>query len=79
MLVNVSVDDPDRKITCTATVPVASGSVIVRSAVGSVTASVVSKLFAVAPSNSMLEPNTPTAAGACHSTPYVALEFAVST
>ena len=43
-----------------ATVPVASGSVIILSAVGSVTARVVSKLFAVAPSNSILEPNTPT-------------------
>ena len=39
------------------TVPVTFGSVIVRSAVGSVTASVVSKSFAVAPSNVMLEPN----------------------
>ena len=40
-----------------ATVPVAFGSVMVRSAVGSVTSRVVSKSSAVAPSNTMLEPN----------------------
>ena len=62
-----------------ATVPVASGSVIVRSAVGSVTARVVSKAFAVEPSNVILESNTPTAAGLAHSRPYVAPEFAVRT
>ena len=39
-----------------ATVPVESGNVIVRSAVGSVIARVVSKSFAVAPSNVILEP-----------------------
>ena len=39
------------------TVPVASGRVIVRSAVGSVTWTVVSKVFAVPPSKTMLEPN----------------------
>ena len=39
------------------TVPLASGRVIVRSAVGSVTATVVSNAFAVAPSKVMLEPN----------------------
>jgi hypothetical protein len=38
------------------TVPVASGSVIVRSAVGSVTETIVSKESAVTPSKVMLEP-----------------------
>ena len=50
LFVNVSVES--RRTT----VPVASGSVIVLSAVGSVTVSVVSLSFAVAPSNVMLEP-----------------------
>ena len=62
-----------------ATVPEASLNVIVRSAVGSVIVSVVSKSFAVEPSNEIEDSNTPTAAGADHSTPYVAPEFAVST
>ena len=41
-----------------ATVPVASGKVIVRSAVGSVTNKIVSKAFAVAPSKVILVSNT---------------------
>ena len=62
-----------------ATVPVASGSVIVRSAVASVTAKVVSNESAVAPSNTMLVSNDPTAGAAAHSSPLVADEFAVRT
>ena len=54
---NVVVDDAVTAISLvSATVPVASGNVIVRSAVGSVTVSVVSKAFAVAPSKVILEP-----------------------
>jgi hypothetical protein len=54
---NVVVDDAVTEISLvSATVPVESGNVIVRSAVGSVIARVVSKSFAVAPSKVMLEP-----------------------
>ena len=54
---NVVVDDAVTAMSLvSATVPVASGKVSVRSAVGSVIAKVVSKSFAVAPSKVMLEP-----------------------
>ena len=49
-----------------ATVPVASGNVIVRSAVGSTSVRVVSKSFAVEPSKVISVWNTPTAAGSDH-------------
>ena len=54
---SVVVDDAVTVISLvSATVPVESGNVIVRSAVGSVIARVVSKSFAVAPSKVILEP-----------------------
>ena len=57
MFESVVVDDAVTVISeVRATVPVASGSVIVRSAVGSVAVMVVSKESAVAPSKVMLVP-----------------------
>ena len=78
LLENVFVDDAETVMSLvSATVPLASGNVIVLSAVGLVTCSVVSLSSAEEPSNVMLDSNVPTAGAAAHSIPFVAEEFAV--